>query len=64
MKSCRIADLQKHPQAVFDEVKASKEPVFVAQNGTSSIVIVDADTYLDEMQALREFERIYRKPTL
>lgn len=28
MKSCRIADLQKHPQAVFDEVKASKEPVF------------------------------------
>ena len=55
-----VKDLQERPQAIFDEAHASKEPVYIAQNGNASIILIDADTYLTKMQALGEFERIYR----
>jgi|GEM_PF-2872421 len=55
-----VEDLAKRAQAIFDEAHATKEPVYIAQNGNASIILIDADTYLNNMQALGEFERIYR----
>ena len=58
-RTCTISDLKERPVAIIDEARAAKEPVFIEQSGTSSAVIVDADTYLTNMQALGEFKRIY-----
>lgn len=57
---CSIADLKERPNAIIEEVRSSKEPMYLAQGGTSTVVLIDADTYLTKMQALGEFERIYR----
>lgn len=56
---CSIEDVKRDPAAVIKSANATKEPVFVAQGNRSFAVIVDADTYLTQMQALHEFERIY-----
>lgn len=54
-----IQDVQHDPAEVVKQATTTKEPVFIAQGGKSFAVIVDADTYLTQMQALHEFERIY-----
>lgn len=56
---CTIDDLKKNPSAIINQVKASKEPVYINQSGQSSVLLIDADTYLTDMQALNEFKRIY-----
>ncbi len=53
-------DLQARTQVVIEDAIASKEPVYINQNGKASVIMIDADTYLSDMQALREFKRIYK----
>lgn len=55
-----VSDLKAQAQAVIAEARTTKRPVCISQNGHAAVVVVDADTYLNQMQALREFERIYR----
>lgn len=55
-----VSDLGTRAPAIVAEARTSKEPVFVSQNGHAAVVVVDADTYINEMQALKEFERIFR----
>ena len=57
--TCTIDDLKKNPSAIINQVKASKEPVYIDQSGQALALLVDADTYLTDMQALHEFKRIY-----
>lgn len=57
---CSIDDLQTNPGSVINQVKRTKDPVFVDQNGKSEVVIVDADTYLTQFQAFEELKRIFR----
>ena len=53
-------DLSQHTSSIIAEARASKEPVLITQNGTANVIVVDADTYLSNMQALVEFMRIYK----
>lgn len=61
---CTVGDLASRTAEVLDTVKATKTPTFIDQGGSSSTVLVDADTYLTDMQALREFNRIYRDSSI
>lgn len=54
-----IEDVKRDPAVAIKQANTTKEPVFIAQGNKSFAVIVDADTYLTQMQALHEFERIY-----
>jgi len=56
---CSVSDIQNDPVAVIDMVVAEKAPVFIEQGAKASVIMIDADTYLNRMQALKEFERIY-----
>lgn len=58
-QTCTVEDLKKNPGAIINQVKASKEPVYIDQNGSASVMLVEADAYLTDMQALGEFRRIY-----
>jgi PHD/YefM family antitoxin component YafN of YafNO toxin-antitoxin module len=57
--TCTVDNLKKNPSSIINQVKASKEPVYIEQSGNASVLLVDADTYLTDMQALNEFQRIY-----
>ena len=43
------------------EALESDEPIFISQGGHAQVARVNADTYLQDMQALREFQRIFAK---
>ena len=55
-----VSDLETRAMAIISEARITKEPVCISQNGHAAVLLVDADTYLTQMQALREFERIFR----
>lgn len=55
-----VSDLEAHAASIIAEARSSKEPVFISQGGRASVLLIDTDTYLTKMQALGEFERIYR----
>ena len=57
--TCTVEDLKRNPGAIIAQVKASKEPVYIDQSGKATVLLLDADTYLTNMQALSEFKRIY-----
>ncbi len=59
VNTCTIADLQKRPASAIERACDSKEPVLIVQNGRANALIIDADTYLANMQALNEFKRIF-----
>ena len=44
-------EIQRNYRKVFDEVKKSKEPVFVMKNNKPEIAIIDAKK-LEEMEAI------------
>ena len=56
-----VSELSKHAKAIIAEANVSKEPIFLSQNGHATALLIDADTYLSEKQALDEFMRIYRR---
>lgn len=56
---CTIDELKANPQAVINTALSTKQPVFIEQAGRAHAAVVDVDTYLTQMQALREFRRIY-----
>lgn len=58
-KRYSISELQQRTHAIVDEAAACKEPVYIAKGDRASVLLIDADTYLNDMQALHEFKRIY-----
>ena len=63
-----VSELGKHAREIIAEANVSKEPIFISQNGHATALVIDADEYLAEKQALDEFMRIYKgessiKPT-
>ncbi len=46
---------------IAQEAIESDEPIFISQGGQAQVALVNADTYLQDMQALREFQRIFAK---
>ncbi len=58
-RTCTMDDLRKQPSSIIDQARSSKEPIFIEQAGAASTLIIDADAYLTDMQALAEFKRIY-----
>ena len=55
-----IAELKKQANEILDDIQITGEPAFITSNGRVMTVLVDADEYLTQLQALREFERIFR----
>ena len=55
MESTFTLDELKHdPGMVIATAKTSKTPITVKQNGNPMVVMVDADTYMSQMQSLSE----------
>ena len=46
---------------IAQEAIETDEPIFISQGGQANVALVNADTYLQDMQALREFQRIFAK---
>ncbi len=46
---------------IAQEAIKSDEPIFISQGGQAQVALVNADTYLQDMQALREFQRMFAK---
>ena len=59
-RSYTVAELKGKANGIIEEVQITQEPAFITVNGHAMTVLVDADTYLTQMQALGEFERIFR----
>lgn len=55
-----IEDLSLNAKKAVDAARIGGEPVAITQGERAVAVLVDADAYSTQMQALREFERIYR----
>lgn len=55
-----VADLETRAQELVIKAQSSKEPLLITQNGKAGAVLVDADTYLSNLQALDEFKRIFK----
>lgn len=53
------SELQERTLSILDEARTSKDPIYIAQGGRASVLLINADEYLGKMQALAEFERIY-----
>lgn len=47
--------------SIAQETIESDDPIFISQGGQAQVALVNADTYLQDMQALREFQRIFAK---
>ncbi len=60
LKTYSVNDLLGNLIAVIKEAETTKAPVFISHGGHASVVMVDAETYVQNMQALSEFERIYQ----
>lgn len=54
-----VSDLESRAQAIISRIRMTKEPACISQNGHAAVMMVDAETYLDQMQALDEFKRIF-----
>ena len=46
---------------IAQEAIETDEPIFISQGGQANVALVNADTYLQDMQALSEFKRIFAK---
>ena len=54
-------ELSTNFTSIAQEAIESDEPIFISQGGQAQVALVNADTYLQDMQALREFQRIFAK---
>ncbi|MCD8199984.1 MAG: type II toxin-antitoxin system Phd/YefM family antitoxin [Coriobacteriaceae bacterium] len=61
--TCTVEELKAHPEAILDEVRSTRTPTYIDQKGTASVLLLDADVYLTQVQALNEFMRIYTDDT-
>lgn len=50
-KTTTAREIQRNYRKVFDEVKSSKEPVYVMKNNKPEVAIIDAEK-LSEMEAI------------
>ena len=50
-KTTTAREIQRNYRKIFDEVKKSKEPVFVIKNNKPEVAIIDAKK-LEEMEAI------------
>lgn len=59
-----ISELQRNIASITAECKETKKPIYLTKNGTSSLVIMDAETFDSEMavhnEVLDREERVYR----
>ncbi len=46
---------------IAQEAIETDEPIFISQGGQANVALVNADTYLQDMQTLSEFKRIFAK---
>ncbi len=54
-----VSELSSDPLSVIQEAVETKEPIFISVGSQAQTLLVDADTYLTDMQALAEFKRIF-----
>ena len=47
--------------SIAQEALEGEGPIFISQGEQAQVALVNADTYLQDMQALREFQRIFAK---
>lgn len=60
-RSHSLSDLQNNPQQIIDEAVKFHDPILITVDGvTAPVVLVDANDYATNMQALNEFMRIYK----
>ena len=59
--NCTLQELESNAASIIAEVRNSKKPLYVTQNGRAAAIIIDADTYQRNMLALEEFRRIFDK---
>ncbi len=59
--SCTVEELRSDFDRIAQQVEESGDPVFINRGGCSSVALVDVDSYLQDMQALREFRRIFEE---
>lgn len=52
-------EVRENFASIAQRVRETGDPVFVARGGQADTVLVDADRYLQDMQALSEFKRIF-----
>lgn len=57
--TCTVAELQKNFDSLSASLLETGEPLFIEQGGQADVVLVPADAYLRDMQALSEFKRIF-----
>lgn len=57
--TCTAAELQNNFDSLASTILETGEPLFIERGGQSDIVMVPADPYLHDMQALSEFKRIF-----
>lgn len=50
-KTTTAREIQRNYRKIFDEVKSSKEPVYVMKNNRPEVAIIDAEK-LSEMEAI------------
>lgn len=47
-----VSYLKKNTSAVINEIRESRQPVVITQNGEASAVILDADSYQQQQELL------------
>ncbi len=57
--ACNADQLKNNLDDLLSKVLETGEPLFIDRGGQADVVVVDADCYLRDMQALAEFERIF-----
>ncbi len=56
---CTVAELQNNFSSLSSRVLETGDALFIDQGGQADVVMVPADSYLSDMQALQEFKRIF-----
>lgn len=56
---CSLKELKEHPEEILNLLEEGEGPFFVDRGGKARAMLVDADEYLSNMQALNEFKRIF-----
>ncbi len=57
--ACNVDQLKNNPDDLLLKVLETGEPLFIDIGGQADVVVVEADRYLRDMQALAEFKRIF-----
>lgn len=60
MKSAPISDLQRRYAAIAQDVRESKEPVYLTRHGRADLVLVDAEEYAKRDQVYEQQRAVFQ----